>query len=224
MAPKLIRIEPDENVTFTGADFGTGQTQSLKLTNLTDGYVLYKVKTTVRDAYLVKPSNDFIPPGATKEVEIRLQPHSAVPDFRQHRFLIQCLKGTTEQAQQVKAAWPELSAKTDVQAYRLGVATPDQQAEGSAPRQSPLDASPYGNRARDERPLQERYQELVTYYEKLKDQKAGLQSDLANKKPKGSSCPSMLAFAVLLAASSFLLKVSHHLVVSSPSPSSKGSS
>lgn len=220
MAPKLVRLDPVENVEFTGQDFQTGQTQHLKLTNMSDGYILYKVKTTVRDAYLVKPSNDFIPPGATKEVEIRLQPHSAVPDFRQHRFLIQCIKGTHEQAQQVKAVWAELAAKCDVQAYRLGVATPD--SENNAPPAQPpasLDASPYGNRARDERPLEERYQELVTYYEKLKDQKSSLQADLATKKPKGSSFPSMMAFGMVVGVLMVVFRVAEKNSLLSPASS-----
>ena len=52
----------------------------LHLTNLTPHLVTFKVKTTARDRYLLKPTQDYIPPHGVKTCKIVISSLSSFPD------------------------------------------------------------------------------------------------------------------------------------------------
>lgn len=52
---------------------------ALTLSNPTDQRVAFKVKTTAPKKYCVKPSNGFVEPGSTRDVQVVMQPQREYP-------------------------------------------------------------------------------------------------------------------------------------------------
>ena len=68
----------------------------LHLTNLTSNLVTFKVKTTARDRYQLKPTQGYIPPNSTKQCKIVLSALSTYPDASnsknvRDKFLVQSI-------------------------------------------------------------------------------------------------------------------------------------
>merc|ERR1712194_950216 len=148
-------------------NFQVIQTRKLTLENISGGNVAFKVKTTALKAYLVRPSNAVLLPGETKEVSIMLQKQTERPKNYDHRFLVQAYS-TTDTEVSTKEAWVALQRSSRLQEFRLSVVFPDtpvlmaNQGGGS----SGGDAG--GGVSGD---LKGKYDELVTYVEKLERQK-----------------------------------------------------
>ncbi|XP_010544616.1 PREDICTED: vesicle-associated protein 1-2 [Tarenaya hassleriana] len=73
---------------------------SLYLTNKTDNYVAFKVKTTNPKKYCVRPNNGVVLPRSTCEVQVTMQAQKEAPADMQckDKFLLQCVvasPGTT---------------------------------------------------------------------------------------------------------------------------------
>lgn len=52
---------------------------ALTLSNPTDQRVAFKVKTTAPKKYCVKPSNGFVEPNSTRDVQVVMQPQREYP-------------------------------------------------------------------------------------------------------------------------------------------------
>lgn len=87
----LIRIEPENEIRFTGP-FTNTITTTLKVTNITDRKVFFKIKTTAPRSYCVRPNNGLVEPNETGTVQVMLQPFEYNPndkDRMKHKFMVQ---------------------------------------------------------------------------------------------------------------------------------------
>merc|ERR1719460_2795846 len=73
----LLLLAPSAEIPFSGSQVGQ-ETSVLKVQNLTDSYVAFKVKTTAQKTYLVSPSNGILPPGEKCDVQILVQPSKQI--------------------------------------------------------------------------------------------------------------------------------------------------
>ena len=89
--PSLIRIEPENEIKFKGPFTSTIST-TLKVTNITDRKVFFKIKTTAPRSYCVRPNNGMVDPNDTGTVQVMLQPFEYSPndkDRMKHKFMVQ---------------------------------------------------------------------------------------------------------------------------------------
>eukprot|EP00930_Biecheleria_cincta_P035553 TRINITY_DN24451_c0_g1_i1.p1 TRINITY_DN24451_c0_g1~~TRINITY_DN24451_c0_g1_i1.p1 ORF type:complete len:230 (-),score=44.96 TRINITY_DN24451_c0_g1_i1:74-763(-) len=82
----LIEMDPPIELRFCKTAEGGQVKETLKLTNKTDGYVAFKVKTTAPKSYVVRPSSGVVGPKTVATVDIYLQPGG---EGQSHRFLVQ---------------------------------------------------------------------------------------------------------------------------------------
>lgn len=91
---KVLDIEPKEVLVFTANPSNKQPSRSLKLTNISDGIVAFKVKTTAPKSYLVRPSSGTLMKGKHEDVQIIMQPREQAPNEwppSNHRFLVQAI-------------------------------------------------------------------------------------------------------------------------------------
>ena len=87
----LIRIEPENEIRFTGP-FTNTITTTLRVTNITDKKVFFKIKTTAPRSYCVRPNNGLVEPNETGTVQVMLQPfeyNANDKDRMKHKFMVQ---------------------------------------------------------------------------------------------------------------------------------------
>ena len=87
----LILIEPDNEIKFIGPFTNTIST-TLRVTNVTDRKVFFKIKTTAPRSYCVRPNNGMVEPNDTGIVQVMLQPFDYSPndkDRMKHKFMVQ---------------------------------------------------------------------------------------------------------------------------------------
>ncbi len=154
----LLRIDPQE-ITFPSAIFQSSQTV-LRLTNVTSGYVAYKVKTTAPKQYMVRPSTGVTSPGETVEIQIILHPLSVEPINNSDRFLVQATATTNPQGLG-RQEWIDLD-KNLLQEQRLKVVFIP--AQGTSPVTA-SHSTPQGADAAPPAPgdLRVKYDELIQY-------------------------------------------------------------
>jgi len=87
----------------------------LHLTNVSSSLATFKVKTTARDRYLLRPTQDYIPPNATKVCKIVMTKMAAYPDLAnpknlKDKFLVQ---STTlkQQVPDLTKMWKDLESQ-----------------------------------------------------------------------------------------------------------------
>ncbi|XP_047341424.1 vesicle-associated protein 1-2 [Impatiens glandulifera] len=88
---ELISIEPEE-LQFP-FELKKQISCSLQLTNKTDGYVAFKVKTTNPKKYCVRPNTGIVLPNSRSDVIVTMQAQKETPPDMQckDKFLIQCV-------------------------------------------------------------------------------------------------------------------------------------
>ncbi|RVX00959.1 Vesicle-associated protein 1-3 [Vitis vinifera] len=121
---------------------------SMQLTNKTDQYVAFKVKTTNPKKYCVRPNTGVVLPGATCNVTVTMQAQKEAPPDMQckDKFLLQSVVAPT--AATAKDITTEMFNKVDgkvVEEFKLRVVyipanppspVPEGSEEGSSPRAS----------------------------------------------------------------------------------------
>ncbi|XP_008794810.2 vesicle-associated protein 1-3 isoform X1 [Phoenix dactylifera] len=124
---------------------------SMRLTNKTDQYVAFKVKTTNPKKYCVRPNTGIVLPGSTCDVAVTMQAQKEAPPDMQckDKFLLQSVM--TEHGVTSKDITPEMFNKEHgkvVEEFKLRVAyipanppspVPEESEEGSSPRSSTLE-------------------------------------------------------------------------------------
>lgn len=192
---KVVELTPDKELAF---NFGllTQSEQKLKITNVTSDSVAFKVKTTAPKAYLVRPSNDVLPPRASVDVMILLQPNQGGKSDTPHRFLVQAAaleKGRTTNL--AKDEWNGL-AKESIQEARLSVA--------------PIEVAGGDSVGGDN--LQDKYDKLVKYTVDLEKETLKLQGERDEMQRRIEARTSEFAFELwhlllAMALAVFLLKL-----------------
>lgn len=163
--PMLLKISPQKELVFRGREFTSIQTELLRLANVSDVNVAFKVKTTALKAYLVRPSSAVLRPGESTDIQIMLQKLTEVPQNYQHRFLVQAV-ATNETEIANKDSWAQMSKNAKMQEFRLSVVFPDVNGERGPTQYS------------DERDLKSKYDELGRYTQKLQEQRAVVQQEI----------------------------------------------
>ncbi|XP_010053916.1 vesicle-associated protein 1-3 isoform X2 [Eucalyptus grandis] len=124
---------------------------SMQLSNKTDKYVAFKVKTTNPKKYCVRPNSGVVPPRATCGFTVTMQaPKEAPPDMQcRDKFLIQSI--VAPYGATVKEITPEMFNKEygkTLEEFKLRVVyipanppspIPEESEEGSSPTASPLE-------------------------------------------------------------------------------------
>jgi len=157
----LLELTPDKGLRFPKepTEITTNVTVTLKLRNITNDWVAYKMKTTAPSFYLVRLSNGVIAPNASAEVQIIQKPMQKAAEYTQHRFLVQALKSPeTGDKQDAKLVW-ERADKKNMQEQRLGVY---------------FSSAAGGGGDKKDRPMDVQYRELVQYVEGLESKKKAL--------------------------------------------------
>lgn len=88
--PQVLHIEPARELIFTGP-FTDVVNSTLTLTNPSDKFVCFKVKTTAPKQYCVRPNSGVILPHANKLITVMLQPLEGAnnADIARHKFMVQ---------------------------------------------------------------------------------------------------------------------------------------
>jgi len=167
----LLQLEPESTLHFNKTPEESSPDRMLKVSNLSSGNVAFKVKTTVPNAYRVKPSSGTLRPNGSQEVQIIPQPQAADSSTNAHRFLVQAVP--VQSSENVsREQWAEFS-KEIIQEHRLSVALEEQQREpvmiGKPTVESPDD-------------LKVKYDELVQHTLMLEKENRKLELDLAESR------------------------------------------
>jgi len=206
----LLQLEPEYCLHFSKTPLTTSPNRMLKLTNLSNGNVAFKVKTTAPKAYLVRPSSGTLRPNGTQEVQIILQPQGIDANPNGHRFLVQAVAVQSSEPVS-RDQWGEF-AKETIQEQRLNVVLEEQQPEMAAvnPPVKPADARSGAPAVEQPGDLKVKYDELVQYTLMLEKDKKKLEVELAESRAaKGTavsnsgSCDKLQV--VLVALLGFLL-------------------
>nr|KAF6472864.1 VAMP associated protein B and C [Molossus molossus] len=93
---QVLSLEPQHELKFRGP-FTDVVTTNLKLGNLTDRNVCFKVKTTAPRRYCVRPNSGIIDAGAVINVSVMLQPFDYDPNEKsKHKFMVQSMFAPTD--------------------------------------------------------------------------------------------------------------------------------
>ncbi|XP_055346796.1 motile sperm domain-containing protein 2-like [Paramacrobiotus metropolitanus] len=84
---RFLSIQPGEELIFENKGQDRDSTDFINLTNVTDGIVAFKVKTTAPEKFKVKPSYGCIEPGQSKPVEIAIPP-AFLKTAQKEKFLV----------------------------------------------------------------------------------------------------------------------------------------
>ncbi|XP_038708761.1 vesicle-associated protein 1-3-like isoform X1 [Tripterygium wilfordii] len=146
MAGDLLNVQPSE-LKFP-FELRKQSSCSMVLTNKTDKYVAFKVKTTNPKKYWVRPNSGIVLPGSSSNVTVTmLAQKEAPPDMQcKDKFLLQSV--VTQDGVTTKDITPEMFNKEEgkvVEEIRLRVVyipanppspVPEESEEGSSPRAS----------------------------------------------------------------------------------------
>lgn len=103
---QVLSLEPQHELKFRGP-FTDVVTTNLKLGNLTDRNVCFKVKTTAPRRYCVRPNSGIIDAGAVINVSVMLQPFDYDPNEKsKHKFMVQSMFAPTDTSD-MEAVWKE---------------------------------------------------------------------------------------------------------------------
>nr|CDJ86378.1 Major sperm protein domain containing protein [Haemonchus contortus] len=86
---QVLQLTPAKELVFKGP-FTDIVNAQLQLKNPTERHVCFKVKTTAPKQYCVRPNSGILPPNASKNITVMLQPLDGVPsDVGRHKFMVQ---------------------------------------------------------------------------------------------------------------------------------------
>lgn len=207
----VLDINPKDHLAFTKND-SSKNTRTLKLTNVSNDNVAFKVKTTAPKSYLVRPSSGTLRNGEQMDVQIIMQsqPGPAEGNPSTHRFLVQAAVVTSDGLID-KEMWSKFS-KDDIQEKRLNVIveegaesgnvadfareTADNAAGHAAPatREVNLGTASTGGFPLDQLsnkggagPTKAKYEELVKYTLKLEEEKKNIEAQLRQETSESSA-------------------------------------
>lgn len=183
----MIRLEPETNLQFPGPTTA-GQKdvlQTLKITNVTDGHVAFKVKTTAPNSYVVRPSSGKLPPNGEAVVSLQLQMQGLEStNVNSHRFLVQALRTDGSSEPLPRDIWTT-TPKDKLEEARLSV----QLVDGAAAKATKDvgAANPLAGGSADQEPqdIKIKYDELIQYTLVLEKEKKKIDDELKNQKKKG---------------------------------------
>jgi len=87
----LLQLEPESALHFKKMPTYSKPNRMLKVSNLSSGNVAFKIKTTVPNAYFVKPTCGTLRPNGLQEVQVIRRPQAVFSNTIAHRFLVQAV-------------------------------------------------------------------------------------------------------------------------------------
>ncbi|KAI9175730.1 phosphatidylinositol-binding protein scs2 [Blastocladiella emersonii ATCC 22665] len=120
----IVELDPPQQLAFQ-RPFAEGATSTLRVRNVTDTTIAFKVKTTAPKQYCVRPNCGNIGPRETIEVSVLLQPMKVdpPPGFKcKDKFLVQSVKIASMEVDIASAdLWPiiEKSRKDEIVEHKL---------------------------------------------------------------------------------------------------------
>ncbi|XP_017787845.1 PREDICTED: vesicle-associated membrane protein-associated protein B isoform X2 [Habropoda laboriosa] len=89
---QILIIEPRGELRFRGPFTEIATTSHIKLTNPTNHYIYFKVKTTAPRRYCVRPNAGCVRPGTSIQISVTLQPTDYDPaEKNKHKFMVQAI-------------------------------------------------------------------------------------------------------------------------------------
>ncbi|KAL6617597.1 PapD-like protein [Neocallimastix sp. 'constans'] len=91
--PKFVELDPPKQLIFQ-RPFNTPKTRTLRIKNITDSYIIFKIKTTAPNNYIVNPNCAEIGPQSSRDIEIRRNATNEEfpPDYKcKDKFLVQSM-------------------------------------------------------------------------------------------------------------------------------------
>ncbi|XP_072946738.1 motile sperm domain-containing protein 2-like [Epargyreus clarus] len=123
---ELLAVSPSETIYFrTERDELTGE---FKITNLDQGAVSYKIRTTAPEKFRVRPSSGTLAAGASKTIVIVVQPGFTMRTNAKDRFLVLAVRIPKADMTQkeLSTLWQD-SAENKVDEYRLKCYFPERE-------------------------------------------------------------------------------------------------
>jgi len=123
----LLQLEPESTLHFKKTSMRSKPNRMLKVSNLSNGNMAFKIKTRAPNAYIVKPSCGTLGPKGSQEVQIILRQQAAGSGSIAHSFLVWAVP--VQSSENVsREQWGEFSNET-IQERRLSVILEEQQPE-----------------------------------------------------------------------------------------------
>ncbi|GAW82688.1 vesicle-associated membrane protein [Plasmodium gonderi] len=136
---KLLKVSPEKNIEFPLVHF-QAVTQVVKLENISDRKVAFKIKTTAPNNYLVRPSFGLINVRETIEIQIILQPLSDKDNISNDKFQVQCLN-VDDDTTVDKQFWITVN-KNEIQDHKLVVVLNDESSTKASHSYMPSNNNP----------------------------------------------------------------------------------
>ncbi|XP_072956114.1 vesicle-associated protein 1-3-like [Typha angustifolia] len=173
MSNTFLRIQPSElKIPF---ELKKNSSCSMQLTNKTDQYVAFKVKTTNPRKYVVRPNNGIVLPGTTCTITVTMQAQKDIPpDYHcKDKFLIQSV--LADYGATAKDITPEMFNKTPdkvVEEFKLRVVYIPANPPSPVPEEAEEESSPRSSNIEDEGQSSSLFDAGTRYYEETSREKA----------------------------------------------------
>lgn len=197
----LLTLDPDTTLYFNKTSATTSPSRVLKITNTSNGFVAFKVKTTAPKAYLVRPSSGTLKPKEQNQVQIIVQ----TGEYNvQDRFLVQAVP--VQDGGPVQREAFNNFTKDQLQEQKLAVVVEECESEEPNKAGGAAGFGTGGNDAKtgvavgDGATLQVKYDELVNYTLTLEKEKKKLDADLAALVPKANATSNGYSLMTMLVA------------------------
>lgn len=107
---QLLQVDPENELLFKGP-FHLPSAAFMRLTNVTDKRVLFKIKTTVPKKYCVRPNSGVLYPSKYIDIVLSLQPFSYDPlEINKHKFLVQSTQAPYDDDVNMEEVWRTIEA------------------------------------------------------------------------------------------------------------------
>lgn len=210
----LLTLEPDSTLYFNKTSSTALLSRVLKLTNSSNGFVAFKVKTTAPKSYLVRPANGTLKPKESQEIQIFQQTAAQANDSTHatpDRFLVQAAAVRSGEPAK-KEDWNQFT-KEQLQEAKLNVVVEEREEEKES--KAGKAGARFGDAGRRPGPagegatLQVKYDELVNYTLTLEKEKKRADADLAALAPKATAGAKGFSLMALLMAVTIAFLIPH---------------
>lgn len=108
---QFLQVDPENELHFKGP-FHLPSAAFLRLTNISDKKVLFKIKTTAPKKYCVRPNSGLLFPDKYVDIVLSLQPFSYDPSEKnKHKFLIQSTEAPNGDEIDMEEVWRTIQAE-----------------------------------------------------------------------------------------------------------------
>lgn len=207
---RSLRLEPETELKFSKSPTSSSPNRTLKLTNLTNSNVAFKVKTTAPKSYLVRPSSGSLKANEGCEVQIILQ--HQWDGSSHHRFLVQAVNMVSDDPLN-KEQWSEIGNDM-IQERKLNVVVEDLNDSRDIGTNSSISNNQAdGPETADE--LKVKYEELLIYKKKIEKENQDYENKLKSLEQSSAGASSSKGSGLIAHVVVFLVTLVLALLVQS---------